>query len=185
MALYPLHQDNQLPLFGAIWGITVLIIEIPCHSPYLQEIWNLAFDWLVGVQPARQKWHLKILVNWHGFLTWSFLVNLSVCWDILSKILKGALKFHTKYLPHTLKDVFFIQCWKMYTLSDLRRCMHIWNVPLVSGLALGSRYVLEINPTGCTELYRGFLYGGSLGSYWIWGNQFLPYILLFLTVRCY
>ena len=38
------------------------------------------------------------------------------------------LKFHTKYLTHTLKDTIFIQCWQ-FKLSDLRAHTRFWTSP--------------------------------------------------------
>ena len=37
------------------------------------------------------------------------------------------LKFHTKYLTHTLKDTIFIQCFKIYEFSDLQARNCFWN----------------------------------------------------------
>ena len=39
------------------------------------------------------------------------------------------LKFHAKYLTHTLKDRIFIQHWNFQELLDLRAHMRFWNAP--------------------------------------------------------
>ena len=56
------------------------------------------------------------------------------------------LKFHTKYLTHRLKDIFFHATLKFLELLDLRAYMHFWNAPLVLILTGSTLCLKQFHP---------------------------------------
>ena len=55
-------------------------------------------------------WIVVVRQTWQHFKNAFELLNMGRIFCV--KFQRVPLKFHTKYLTHTFKDVFFIQCWK-------------------------------------------------------------------------
>ena len=135
------HEDETFMTPSYLCTENSIFIE---SAPWIQlSNWQCHTFWQT---PAS-----KMLVNL-GALKSSILnkVHIFQCIDefFLCGISKGTLKFHTKYLAYTLKDMIFIQCWKFMS-SQIHKIVCVFEtlLGLVTGLFVhwGHRIRIYIN----------------------------------------
>ena len=80
------------------------------------------------------RWHFKNAYKLLNIMALKFSLDKIQIFKCMSKIFyvefqREPLKFHTKYLTHTLKDMIFIWCWK-FKSSQIYELVRVFEAPL-------------------------------------------------------
>ena len=72
-----------------------------------------------------------------------------------AEFLRYSLKFHTKYLIHTSRDIYFFEKWIFQELPDLRVCRHFWNhMPLPHAIIHLQQRLLPLVIKACDSVLQ-------------------------------